>query len=413
MKYLLVIGAGENQLPIIKAAKQLGFYVYVVTIPGDYPGIKLADEWIEKNIFDKEEIVEIFRDGKKPIDGVISDQSDMAAPIVAFVAEQLHLPNWGYQNALYFTDKVKMREIIESVGLPVPRNKKVFSVDDAIRVGREIGFPVVVKPTNSFSSRGISLVKNEESMPIAFQSAFETSRTHEVVVERYIRGKQYFSQGFISNYKLNMFAYSDRYYYNLPDVFIPYTNAFPALIDEELRNHMARDFQTIIDKLHPRFGHVWAEWIVDEETGELYIVEIAIRGGGAYVTSDLIPLAYGVDTQPLLVREAIGEDTHFYDFCDFENKSAAFFSFLLPEGEIEKVDGLDEVLSIEGVVRADFRNIHIGDHTGKIMDKRSRYGLIVVCGDSRDELDEIWKKLQKTIDIRVKTADGVKGAIWY
>ena len=100
MKYLLVIGAGENQVPIIKAAKNLGCYVYVVTIPGDYPGIQIADEWIEKNIFDKEGIVEYFTDRNKPIDGVVSDQSDMAAPIVAYVAEQLGLPNWGYQNAL-------------------------------------------------------------------------------------------------------------------------------------------------------------------------------------------------------------------------------------------------------------------------------------------------------------------------
>ena len=95
MKHLLVIGAGINQLPIIKAAKSIGCYVYVVTIPGDYPGIEVADEWINKDIFDKDGIVELFKDGLKPIDGVVSDQSDMAAPIVAYVAEKLGLPTWG------------------------------------------------------------------------------------------------------------------------------------------------------------------------------------------------------------------------------------------------------------------------------------------------------------------------------
>ena len=412
MKYLLVIGAGENQLPVIKAAKELGCYVYVVTIPGDYPGIKVADEWIEKNIFDMDDIVDLFKDGKKPIDGVVSDQSDMAAPIVAYIAEKLGLPNWGYQNALCFTDKDLMREVIKKVGLPVPANKKVDNAEEALEAAEAIGFPVVVKPTNSFSSRGITLVYDPGNVKAAYDLAYDNSRTHEVIVEKYIRGKQYFSQGFVSDHKLNMYAFSDRYYYDLPDVFIPYTNAFPAKIEKQLQDRMVEDYQRIIDELQPRFGHVWAEWIVDDDTNELYIVEIAIRGGGAHVTTDLIPYAYGVDTQPLLVKEALGENTHFCEYNSFDRKAAAFYSFLLPEGEIVSVNGLDKIMSVPGVVAADLKDMKPGDKIGKIMNKNSRYGLIVIRGESRDELDSIWNKLKETVDIKVKTADGIKGAIW-
>lgn len=412
MKHLLVIGAGVNQLPIIKAAKSLGCYVYVVTIPGDYPGIDIADEWINKNIFDKDAIVGLFKDGKKKIDGVVSDQSDMAAPIVAYVAEQLGLPTWGYQNSLYFTDKVLMREVIEAVGLPVPKNRRVKSLEEVLNAVKDIGLPAVVKPTDSFSSRGITLVKEIEEIENAYAIALENSRTRDVVVEKYIKGKQYFSQGFVSNYKLNMYAFSDRYYYNLPNVFIPYTNAFPAKIDEILKKRMVSDYQKIIDKLQPRFGHVWAEWILDDNTNELYIVEIAIRGGGAYVTSDLIPAAYGVDTQPLLVREALGEDTKFYEFNDFVRKSAAFYSFLLPEGEIISVEGIDKIESISGVVKADIKDMKPGEKTGPILNKGSRYGLIVIQGEDRDDLNYTWKVLKDTINIKVKTSSGIKGAIW-
>ena len=412
MKYLLVIGAGVNQVPIIMAAKKLGCFVYAVTVPGDYPGIQIADEWINKNIFDKDDIVAYFSDGKRPIDGVVSDQSDMAAPIVAYIAEKLGLPTWGYKNALYFTDKVLMRELIKKIGLPVPANRKVSSVGEAAQTAAEIGYPVVVKPTNSFSSKGITRVDCKDEIESAYQLAYESSRTNEVVIEKYIAGKQYFSQGFVSDYKLNMYAFSDRYYYDLPDVFIPYTNAFPALIDKELEERMVSDYQKIIDELKPRFGHVWAEWIVDEKTNELYIVEIAIRGGGAHVTTDLIPLAYGVDTQPLLVKEALGENTKFYEFTDFVRKAAAFYSFLLPYGEIISISGLDKIKEIDGVVCADIKKMEIGDHTKKIMDKGSRYGLIVIHGETRDDLDKIWNRLKETIHINVKTENGVEGIIW-
>ena len=412
MKYLLVIGAGENQVPIIRTAKSLGCYVYVVTIFGDYPGIYIADEWIERDIFDKEGIVSIFADGNKPIDGVISDQSDMAAPIVAFIAEKLNLPTWGYKNSLFFTDKDLMRELLEHIGLPVPKYKKVVSSEDAIKVASKIGYPIVIKPTNSFSSRGITKVRKEEDIANAYELAFENSRTHEVVLEKYISGKQFFSQGFVSDFKLNLFAFSDRYYYDLSDVFIPYTNAFPAIIDYNLKRRMVSDFQKIIHELKPRFGHVWAEWILDDVSGELYIVEIAIRGGGAHVTTELIPLAYGIDTQPLLVREALGENTHFYDFSRFDNKSAAFYSFLLPKGKILSVEGVDRIKSINGVVCSDIKEMKIGSYTEDIKDKRSRYGLVVVKGKDRKEIDSIWKMLKKTVNIQVETPEGIKGPIW-
>ena len=412
MKHLLVIGAGKNQLPIIEAAKKLGCYVYVVTVAGDYPGISVADEWIEKSIFDKDEIVDLFRDGKRPIDGVVSDQSDMAAPIVAYVAERLGLPTWGYQNACVFSDKALMREMMEKIGLPVPEYQKVDSSEEARVAAKDIGYPVVVKPTNSFSSRGIKRVDRESNIEEAYRLAYDSSRTHEVVVERYIAGRQYFSQGFISNFKLNMFAFSDRYYYDIPEVFIPYTNAFPAKIDKDLEIRMVSQFQRILDYCKPQFGHVWAEWILDDATDELYIVEIAIRGGGAHVTTDLIPHAYGVDTQPYLVREALGEDTRFYDCHSFEQKAAAFYSFLLPEGEIVSVDGLDRILQIPGVMCADLKKMELGDRVPPIKDKGSRYGLIVVFGETRTDLENVWKRLRETVRIRVKTENGIRNAIW-
>lgn len=81
MKKIMIIGAGLNQLPIIQTAKKQGRYVLVVSPQGDYPGIGIADEWLECDIFDIDRIIEYGRERK--IDGVLSDQSDMAAPIVA------------------------------------------------------------------------------------------------------------------------------------------------------------------------------------------------------------------------------------------------------------------------------------------------------------------------------------------
>lgn len=410
MKQLLVIGAGINQVPIIETAKNMGCYVHVVTPQGDFPGIAIADEWFEEDIFNKDAIVEYGR--LKNVDGVLSDQSDMAAPIVAYVAEKLGLPTYGYKNALYFTDKALMRTLFKELGFAVPQYEKVKTYEEAIYNAKIIGYPVVIKPTNSFSSRGITMVKNNEGMETAYKKAFDASQLHEVIVEKYIKGRQFFSQGFVSKAKLNMFAYSDRYYYDLPDVFIPYTNIFPAKIDISLKNRMNDMFDKIINYLKPSFGHVWAEWILDDKTDELYIVEMAIRGAGAHVTTEIIPKAYGIDTQAYLVNAALGKTEDFSNFNKFDHKSAAFFSFLLPKGKIVSISGLEELKKLTGVSTTYLKEMKVGDLTWDIVDKNSRYGLIIVHGESRDDLDKTWENIKNLVNIQVNTSKGIKGIIW-
>ena len=100
---ILIIGAGINQMPIIQAAHDLGYYVITVSCAGDYPGFKIADEYAYYDIFAVDDIIVFAKE--KGVQGVLSDQSDMIAPIVAKVAEALDLPTWGYENALDFTDK--------------------------------------------------------------------------------------------------------------------------------------------------------------------------------------------------------------------------------------------------------------------------------------------------------------------
>ena len=161
MKKIMIIGAGLNQLPIIQTAKNQGRYVLVVSPQGDYPGIGIADEWLECDIFDIDRIIEYGRERK--IDGVLSDQSDMAAPIVAKIAEKLGLVGYGYENALYFTEKTKMRELYRKLGFNVPDFYKVDTYDEYIYAVNQMGYPFVIKPMDAFASRGISLVRGEQA----------------------------------------------------------------------------------------------------------------------------------------------------------------------------------------------------------------------------------------------------------
>ncbi len=304
-KTILIIGAGVNQVPLITKAKYMGYYVIVVTPYDTDPGVTIADELFLCNIFEKNSIVE-FANARK-IDGVLTDLSDICTPIAAYVAEKLGLPGYGFENSLCFTDKSKMRDVFKKIGLPVVENEKTNNIDQALKVAIKIGFPVVIKPIDSYSSRGVYIIHNIDELHLRYGKSLENSKSKIVIVEKYISGPQYFSQGYVESGKLRLFAFSDRYYYNDPDICIPYTNAFPALIDKKLEDKMKEMFSKVIEYLNPDFGQVWAEWILDEKDKKLYIVEMAIRGAGAEVTTQIIPNAYGIDTEYDLIADAMGE----------------------------------------------------------------------------------------------------------
>jgi len=85
------------------------------------------------------------------------------------------------------SDKEETNKILADLGLPVPRQRNVYSTREAVRQAERIGYPVVVKPLNANHGRGVSIdLTDAESVAVAYDNAREHSRT--VLVESYISG---------------------------------------------------------------------------------------------------------------------------------------------------------------------------------------------------------------------------------
>ena len=85
------------------------------------------------------------------------------------------------------SDKEETNKILGMLGLPVPQQRLIQSVEGAVQAARRIGFPVVVKPYNANHGRGVSIrLMDDESVRVAFDKAKEHSRS--VLVESFITG---------------------------------------------------------------------------------------------------------------------------------------------------------------------------------------------------------------------------------
>ncbi len=107
MKTIAVIGASYLQLPLVQKAKEMGLRVICFAWAEGAVCKEVADKFYPISIVDKEAILQVCQEEK--IDGICTIASDVAAPTVAYVAEQMNLTGNTYEAALRAHDKYQSR----------------------------------------------------------------------------------------------------------------------------------------------------------------------------------------------------------------------------------------------------------------------------------------------------------------
>ncbi len=87
------------------------------------------------------------------------------------------------------SDKEDTRNLLEALGLPVPRQRLVYSADGAVEAARRIGFPVVTKPLNANHGRGVSIrLMDDEAVRVGFDHARANASSNGILVESFVTG---------------------------------------------------------------------------------------------------------------------------------------------------------------------------------------------------------------------------------
>ena len=408
MKKILIIGAGIGQYFLVQKAQEMGLYVIVVSPKGDYPAIKIANELFECDIYDRDSIVGYAKNNN--IDAVTSDQNDLMMPTVAYVAEKLRLPGNTYEQVCSYCNKEKFRNICDEINNPVP--KQIVVESGLFPEYFDVPFPWIVKPVDSQSSIGISTINKKEDYPNAVDNALSKSRCKKVIVEQFFSGREYVCEGFVYKGKYYNLSFGDRIYFKNTVAPIPSQTIFPSSLDINIQNRIIQCEQKFTQKVNPSFGIIHSEYLVNEQ-GEFCIVESAIRGGGVYISSHLIPLSTGCDINTLLLKCALGQPLIIDDiFKALVHKISAYICFTLPCGRITKIEGIESLKQLKNVVFADIRGISEGDITEPMITKGMRKGPIIVSANTDKEFLEVISQIHKVLKITVMTSNGYKNIIW-
>jgi biotin carboxylase len=188
VSWILSLGAGKDQIPLIKAIHHEGFKVAAVDMRADAEGVDLCDAF--KAISNRDVDAVLDYAAWIEIEGVMAAGSEVP-DVVAIVAHRLGLPGVPVVTGMTIKDKFLQKNVLLAAGVPCTQ---LWSGD--------LANDVVVKPRRSSGSRGLRLVPGPGALP---------DRDHELA-EVYQPGPQISTETLVWDGESFMPAFADRHY---------------------------------------------------------------------------------------------------------------------------------------------------------------------------------------------------------
>jgi biotin carboxylase len=391
---LLFVAAGPAQARVIREARCAGYHVIAMDGSSDAPGFAEADEFRVANILDAAEIIRVFRETRA--EAIISVCCDVAMDAVATACHSLEIPGIPPDVARISRRKMLQREAFRSAGLLTPMFRTVTNLEDAFNAFDFFqAESYVLKPVDSSGSRGVSFVGARENLPDAFEQARQNSPSGLVMVESFMPGTEYSVEAWVVGAEVHVLATSEKLRSRPPSLLDRQVH-FPDRLPSSRRQMMIEHAVRAIKACGFRDCPVHLECI-DHKLGPM-IVELAARGAGFKVFTDILPKVTGISTSRASIDSALGKSP---DLTLKPEGSAASLVFVDPvPGIFKAAYGLDAVRALPGVVEV-VLYVEQGQKLNSLRSGSDRAGHILVYEKDANACRSI---AQKALDlIRLET----------
>ena len=173
MKKLLILGGSHRDIPLIKAAQELGYFVITLGDRDYYLGHKYSNQAIKINFNDLVKVRQIIKD--ENIDYIIPGSGEESYLNTVKLAHELNIGNFdSLETANLVHNKWQFKEFCLSNNISTP-NGIYYNINDDIQ-NLKLSFPIVVKPTNLSGGRGVNIVQNTTDLKEAINLSKNVSR---------------------------------------------------------------------------------------------------------------------------------------------------------------------------------------------------------------------------------------------
>jgi biotin carboxylase len=378
-KKILVLGASLYYKKVISSIKELNYIVLAVDREPTSPGFDYADKYAVIDIVDREKVLEFAIENE--IDGIMP-VNDFGVRTAFYVSQKLNLIGPNLLTGICGCDKALMRDIWKHEGLPQP-NYLLFNSNTPIDyIIETIGFPMVIKPTDcGGAGRGISIAEDKDGLLFSIQHAKGFVKNDRYIAEEFIEGTEVTVDSLVYRNQVYPLAASDKI--KPESQFRVATSLnFPCKFDPIIQKKIFDIVTNATLALGVSYGATHAELIVNEDSQDIKLVEIGIRGGGGHLFNTIIEQVTGINAPQELAKILCGD----VPSLNHKQQMSSVYRFFNPgkTGIIRGISYGDDLLKKDFLI--DFAiTAKIGDYYQGLIDSMHRVGFAVVIGRNRNE----------------------------
>ncbi|ASI88692.1 ATP-grasp domain-containing protein [Vibrio mediterranei] len=245
---------------------------------------------------DELELAVLKQHYQEPFTGIVA-MSEWDQIRAGRLRDRLGLGGTTEQQALYYRDKLLMKQTLKDHGVPVTPFCSVNNVIDLLRFVEQVGYPIVVKPRLLAASMGLSVLRSEQQLREFAHSGFGTSMETQkhLLAEQWVDfDTEYHIDGLIENNQIKL---------NWPSQYIGDVSVsdggkglFGGLLlspDDPMRKPLQALIQNTLSALPQVSNTTFHAEVFRTRDGRLLVNEIAARTGGFRI-NDLIKASFGV-----------------------------------------------------------------------------------------------------------------------
>lgn len=374
---ILVLAGGADQIALIEELKRRGNNTIILI---DYfenpPASEYADRHIVASTLDTEKVKEIAV--AEQVDLICTACTDQALLTVAKVSEYLDLPCYiDYQTALNVTNKAFMKSVM--VANDIPTAKYITLHEYSLKDLSNFKFPLVVKPVDCNSSKGVRKVEDEKSLRLSLNDAVCYSRTHTAIVEEFINGEEISADFYIENSEVKFLCATKSVKKKNVNSFTIVQSVYPVVgCQEELQ--LIQIAQKIANAFHLQNTPLLVQLL--HQQNNFFVVEFSARMGGGSKYK-LIEVLSGVNIMSKYVDLVLGYSPIVSPLRQV-NYAVMNYLYCKP-GVLKQVVGLDS-LRDKSIIDDYFYYKTTGMQIDKADTSGDRVAGYLVTADSHDEL---------------------------
>ena len=375
----LVLAGGLPQIELIKQLKARNITTVLADGNPNALARPYADVFYQLAIFDVEAVKEVAL--KEKVDFLITVCADQVLLVVAQVSEMLGLPWYiDYKTAQLVSDKKEMKKIFWENHIPTSRYVEMDELDwNKIA---HLEYPLVVKPVDAYSSKGVRKALNSEELAVYFAEAAQISRTGGVIVEEFVAGDEISVDIYVEDGVAKLLCVSNSEKINNADRFIIFRGRYPVAASAEILEQIQNVAQQIADAFGLKNCPMLIQMINDGK--RVSVLEFCARTGGnmKYL---LIKRSCGFDVIKAVIDLTLGEKPHVELTAPEAKYIVNDFIYCKP-GVYDRLEGFEE-LRQEGIL-ADYYSLRPqGMCVSGVSSSSDRIAGITVVADTLEEFN--------------------------